>query len=67
MANMHKKANVTCLECHEAKLSEQVAEGMSWVTRAYAVDDSGDLCHGGRDGRPGILREKRLPRMGATS
>ena len=29
MANTHKKAQVTCLECHEAKLSEQVAEGMS--------------------------------------
>ena len=43
MANTHKKAQVTCLECHEAKLSEQVAEGMSWVTRAYAVDASGDL------------------------
>ena len=43
MANTPKKAQVTCLECHEAKLSEQVAEGMSWVTRAYAVDASGDL------------------------
>ena len=48
MANTHKKrADVTCLECHEAKLSEQVAEGhVVGDPCDYAADDaSGDLDH----------------------
>ena len=63
MANTHKKAQVTCLECHEAKLSEQVAEGMSWGDPCLRRGCLRRPCHGGRDGRPGVLREKRLPRM----
>ena len=63
-----RRRSVTCLECHEAKLSEQVAEGTEpGRPRAYAVDASGDLATVGVTVRPGVLREKRLPRHGATS
>ncbi|MBQ9955430.1 MAG: cytochrome c3 family protein [Eggerthellaceae bacterium] len=32
MARVHMEANVTCLDCHEPTLSQQVSEGMAWVT-----------------------------------
>lgn len=40
----HEKANVTCLQCHESKIDEQVTEAAHWVTGDYAFDeDSGKL------------------------
>lgn len=35
MARIHKEANVTCLDCHEANLSTQISEGAKWVTGNY--------------------------------
>lgn len=43
MANAHAKADVTCLECHEAKIDEQVTEGLSWVRGDYVMGDDGKL------------------------
>lgn len=43
MANFHERANVTCLECHEAKIDEQVAEGLSWVRGDYVMGEDGML------------------------
>ena len=43
MANAHERADVTCLKCHEAKLSDQVAEGLSWVRGDFATDETGHL------------------------
>lgn len=43
MANAHEQAGTTCLDCHEAKLSEQVAEGLSWVRGDFSVDEAGNL------------------------
>ena len=43
LAYEHAQQDVACLECHEATLSQQAEEGMSWVARAYAVDETGDL------------------------
>ena len=31
------------LKCHEAKLSDQVAEGLSWVRGDFATDETGHL------------------------
>ena len=41
MANAHQKAGTTCLECHEAKLDEQIAEGIAWVRGDFEVDENG--------------------------
>lgn len=43
MANTHERANVTCLECHEAKIDEQVTEGLAWVRGDFATDETGHL------------------------
>ena len=43
MANEHAQANTTCLECHEAKLDEQMAEGLSWVRGDFVTDEAGNL------------------------
>lgn len=43
LANMHERSDVTCLECHEAKLDEQVAEGISWMTGDFATDETGHI------------------------
>lgn len=43
MANAHERASVTCLECHEAKIDEQVAEGLAWVRGDYVTDEAGYL------------------------
>ncbi len=31
----HKDAGVTCLECHEANMGQQVSEGVNWVSGNY--------------------------------
>lgn len=43
MANTHAQEGITCLECHEAKIEEQVTEGLSWVRGDFAVDEAGNL------------------------
>lgn len=35
MAISHKQHNVNCLGCHEPTMSEQVSEGINWVTGNY--------------------------------
>lgn len=43
MANEHARADVTCLQCHEANIEEQVTEGLAWVRGDFATDESGHL------------------------
>lgn len=42
-AQAHQVAGVTCLQCHEAKLDEQIKEGLSWVSGDFEVDERGML------------------------
>ena len=37
LARIHKEANVTCLDCHEATLGQQAAETVAQVTGDYRV------------------------------
>ena len=37
MVSAHAQENITCLECHEAKLSDQVGMALSWVEGGYAM------------------------------
>ena len=39
-AHAHQMAGTTCLECHEAKIDEQVHEAMVWVSGDFATDDA---------------------------
>ncbi len=43
MAYTHQQEGKTCLDCHEAKIEEQVAEAVSWVSGSYQVDEVGNL------------------------
>lgn len=43
LANAHERAGATCLECHEAKIDQQVAEGISWVTGDFETDEEGNI------------------------
>lgn len=43
LANTHERAGVTCLECHEADLGQQVAEGAKWAAGDFVIDDAGNL------------------------
>ena len=43
LANAHERAGATCLECHEAKIDEQVAEGVAWVTGDFDTDEAGNI------------------------
>lgn len=36
-------ADMNCLSCHEAKIDEQVTEGMSWVSGSYNFDSSSQM------------------------
>ncbi len=42
-AYAHQVENVTCLECHEPKLDEQIEEGLHWVAGDFEVDETGML------------------------
>lgn len=42
-ANAHYRAGTSCLDCHEPKLEEQVAEGLAWVRGDFRVDENGDI------------------------
>lgn len=43
MAYTHQQEGTTCLQCHEAKLDEQIAEGLSWVRGDYRMGEDGRL------------------------
>lgn len=43
LANAHERSDVSCLKCHEAKIDEQVAEGVSWVRGDFVVDEVGNI------------------------
>ena len=42
-AYAHQIKNVTCLQCHEAKLDEQISEACAWVKGSYKTDSKGSL------------------------
>lgn len=43
LAKAHADAGYTCLDCHEAKLSEQMTEGLAYVTNNLNIDQDGYL------------------------
>lgn len=43
MAYAHQVEGTTCLQCHEAKIDEQVNEAMVWISGDYATDEEGYL------------------------
>ncbi len=43
LANTHMKANVTCLECHEATISDQVNEACAYMSGDFSVDENGNI------------------------
>lgn len=59
----HQESDVTCLQCHEADLGQQVSEAMAWVSGDYAdpltvrrfgtVDFCGK-CHDDNDASTGV-------------
>lgn len=42
-ANAHQAANVTCLQCHEAKIEDQVHEGLVWLSGDFETGEDGLL------------------------
>lgn len=42
LAPVHAQQNITCVGCHVPTMSEQVSEGMSWVTGSYEVVQTTD-------------------------
>ena len=74
MAAVHRAQNgTTCLGCHVPTLSEQIGEGMSWITGSYEVLNTQtgqqvvpEKSLGGSRGRPrhrarSVLPERVLP------
>ncbi|MEG2261134.1 MAG: cytochrome c3 family protein [Raoultibacter sp.] len=47
MAATHKNADVTCLECHEAKIDQQISEGINWATGNFKTDAQGNIARVG--------------------
>ena len=41
--HVHAEANVTCKDCHNYPLSEEIQAGIDYLTGNYEVDDSGEL------------------------
>lgn len=37
MAVLHRENGLTCMNCHIPTISEQIAEGMTWVTGGYGL------------------------------
>lgn len=37
LASTHQQSSITCLQCHEATLGEQVAEGTAWISGNYTT------------------------------
>jgi hypothetical protein len=46
LSNTHEQNGIKCLDCHEAVLSEQITEGIEWITGNYSVDSSGNITDG---------------------
>ncbi len=42
-AGAHQAAGVTCLQCHEAKIEDQVHEGLVWLAGDFSTDENGLL------------------------
>ncbi len=42
-ANEHYRAGVSCLDCHEPKIDEQISEGIAWARGDFEVDAAGDI------------------------
>jgi nitrate reductase cytochrome c-type subunit len=40
---LHKDADVNCLKCHVPTMSEQINEGIHWLTGDYELDEDGSL------------------------
>lgn len=47
LAHTHMTANVTCLDCHPAKIDEQVSEATKWVRGDFEMTADGQLAHNG--------------------
>lgn len=43
LAAAHANANLSCLDCHEAKLTEQITEVMAWTSDDFPMTDDGYL------------------------
>ncbi len=43
LAPVHAKQNITCVGCHVPTMSEQVSEGLSWISGGYGVIQTNDL------------------------
>lgn len=43
MAHAHAQQDVTCLQCHEATLNDQITEGLAWVRGDFVMNDAGQL------------------------
>ena len=43
VANTHARADVSCLDCHDPKMDEQIAEGIAWVTGNFETDQAGNI------------------------
>jgi hypothetical protein len=41
LAADHSQADVSCLDCHEATLSDQIREGTVWLQGDFSVDEAG--------------------------
>ncbi|RNL48456.1 cytochrome c3 family protein [Paraeggerthella hongkongensis] len=54
LANVHQRADATCLECHEANIEQQVAEGVAWVSGDFETDESGRIT------RTGVTADKKM-------
>lgn len=37
LASQHENQDVTCLQCHDAELGEQVSEAITWVSGSYST------------------------------
>ena len=54
MVNSHAREDVTCLECHEPKMDEQIAEGLAWASGNFATDDAGNIV------RTGVTADEKM-------
>ena len=43
LVTAHAKEGVSCLDCHEARLGEQISEVGSWMDDSFPVDENGYL------------------------
>ncbi len=41
LVTAHADSGLTCLQCHEAKIDEQVGEATAWVSGGYTTDENG--------------------------